>query len=109
MIKNKKYSEALNTIKPEALDSKGINSLEIMSYDVLNVVKNKKGVKSLYCTKEFVKYPEAYTYSVLLCGLLNDYLSKNQFDEKRLKRAESYFSQLDKEKSYLLDVVKEIQ
>lgn len=109
LIKSKKYSDALSVLNPEGLDPKGMNSLEFISYDVLNVYVNKKNVKNLYCSNEFRKYPNAYTYSVLLCGLLNDYLTKSVFDESRMKRALNYFSEVDREKSYLLDVVKEIK
>lgn len=109
LIKNKKYSEALSVLNPEALDPNGMNSLDFISYDALNVNVNKKNVKSLYCTEEFKKYPEAYTYSILICGLLNDYLTNDKFDEHRLKRAEKYFAEMDSEKAYLLEVVKEIK
>jgi hypothetical protein len=108
LVKNKKYSEALSVLNPESLDPNGMNSLEFITYDVLNVNVHKKNVKKLYCAEEFKKYPDAYTYSILVCGLLNDYLTNNKFDEQRLKRAEKYFAEMDREKAYLLEVVKEI-
>lgn len=109
LVKDKKYSEALAALNPEGMDQEGMNSLEFITYDALNVNLNKKNVKKLYCSTEFKNYPDAYTYSVLVCGLLNDYLTNNKFDEQRLKRAEKYFAEMDSGKSYLLEVVKEIK
>lgn len=108
MVKDKKYSEALVALNPDSLDPDGMNTLGFVTYDALNVNVNKNKVKDLYCSSEFKKYPDAYTYSTLICGLLNDYLTNNKFDEQRLKRAEKYFAEMDSEKSYLLEVVKEI-
>lgn len=109
LVKNKKYTEALSVLNPESLDPNGMNSLEFITYDALNVNVNKKNVKSLYCSEMFKKYPDAYTYSSLICGLLNDYLTNNKFDNQRLKRAEKYFAEMDPDKAYLLEVVKEIK
>lgn len=109
LIKSKNYLKALSILNPNDLDPKGINSLEFIIYDALNVHINKKKVKNLYCSEEYKKYPDSYTYSVLICGLLSDYLATNKFDEKRLKRATKYFAEIDREKSYLLEVVKEIK
>lgn len=108
LVKAKKYAEALSMLNPEKI-GEGDITIEVIIYDSLNVALNKKNVKTLFCEKEFKKYPNAYTYSTLTCGLLSDYLKKSKFDPERLKRAESYFAEMDSEKSYLLEVVKEIK
>lgn len=109
LMKNKKYAEVLASINPEALESDDQISLETIIYDVANVALNKKSVKKMYCTPEFKKYPNAYTYGVLVCGLLSDYLEVSKFNAERFKRAESYFSKDNVEKSYLFEAVKEIK
>lgn len=109
LVKNKQYEEVLSKLNPEALGTEGNMNLETIIYDSVNVALNKKNVKELHCLPQFKKYPKAYTYSVLICGLLNDYLANSKFNPERLKRAESYFNEMDKEKSYLLEVVKEIK
>lgn len=109
LVKSKQYKEVLTKLNPEALGAEGSMNLETIIFDSVNVALNKKNVKSLYCTPQYKKYPKAYTYSILICGLLTDYLEKSKFDPARLKRAESYFNEMDKEKSYLLEVVKEIK
>jgi len=107
LIKNKEYSKALSVLNPNSLENSD-NSSEAVIYDALNVSVHKKNVKNLYCEKEFKQYPDAYTYTVLICGLLNDYLTTSKFDEKRMARAERYFAE-EKNRMYLLDMVKEIK
>lgn len=107
LIKNKEYEKALSTLNPQALENAD-NSAEAVIYDALNVSVHQKNVKNLYCEKEYKQYPDAYTYTVLICGLLDDYLKNSKFDPKRLARAEKYFAE-EKERMYLLDMVKEIK
>lgn len=109
LVKSKKYSEAMAMINPVSLKGNDNLNLEVIIYDSLNVVLNKKSVKKLNCTDEYKKYPNAYTYSTLICGLLNDYVVQSKFNPKRLKRAENYFSKDNIDKAYLLEVVKEIK
>jgi hypothetical protein len=107
LVKNKEYQKALSTLNPAALEQSD-NSADAVLYDALNVSVHKKNVKNLYCEKELKQYPDAYTYTVLICGLLNDYLTTAKFDEKRLARAERYFAE-EKSRMYLLEMVKEIK
>lgn len=107
LVKNKEYQKALSVLNPQAFENSD-NSSQAIIYDALNVSVHKKNVKKLYCEKEFKQYPNAYTYTVLICGLLNDYLTNSKFDEKRLARAERYFAE-EKDRMYLLEMVKEIK
>lgn len=108
LVKKKNYQEALSKLNPAGMEEAGTN-LEVIIYDALNVALHKKSVKKLYCLNEYKKYPNAYTYSSLICGLLNDYIEKSEFNSERMKRAQKYFTEEDNEKIYLLDVVKEIK
>ena len=108
LIKNKEYLKALVSLNPKSL-KKSQNNFNIIVYDALNVSVNKKKVKELYCSDDLKKYPKAYTYSTLICGLLTDYISKSFFDEKRLKRARTYFTEENQDKKYLLDMVEELR
>lgn len=107
LIKNKEYQKAFVGINPEAV-KKSDDNFNITVYDSLNVVLNKKNVKTLNCTAQYKKYPKAYTYSTIICGLLTDYLKSGKFSDKKIKIAENYFSNDNPEKSYLLEMVKEI-
>lgn len=109
LVKSKQYAEALTKLNPAALGTEGDMNQETIIYDSLNVVQNKKNVKGLLCLPQYKKYPNAYTYSTLICGLLNDYLKTSKLDTTRLKRAEKYFAEENKDKAYLLEVVKEIK
>lgn len=107
LIKNKEYLKAFSAINPEAV-KKSTNNFNIIVYDSLNTLINKNKVKELYCAKDYQLHPKAYTYSVILCGLLTDYKSTSQFSVEKMKRAENYFSNDNTEKMYLLEMVKEI-
>ncbi len=108
LVKNKEYEKALGRLNPKALKD-GQNSFNAIVYDTLNVNVNKKNVKELYCMPEYKKFPNAYTYSTLLCGLLNDYLANGKFDQKRFKRAQTYFTEDNQEKKYLFEAVEGIR
>lgn len=107
LIKNKEYLKAFSALNPEAV-KKSTNNFNIIVYDSLNTLINKNKVTELHCSKDYQLYPKAYTYSVILCGLLTDYKSTTQFSPEKLKRAEIYFSTDNPEKMYLLEMVKEI-
>lgn len=108
LLKNKEYPKAFSLLNSEGI-KKAQNSFNITTYDSLNVLINKKNVKLLYCNKEYNEYPNAYAYSTLICGLLNDYLKSGNFSDKKMKRAEKFFEEEDTDKKYLLDMVKEIK
>lgn len=108
LIKNKEFEKGLSVINPDAL-KQSQDSFNIIAYDTLNVAVNKKNVKELYCAPEYKKYPNAYTYSIILCGLLSDYLKQGKFDEKKLARAQTYFKEENQEKKYLLEAVEGIK
>jgi hypothetical protein len=108
MLKNKEFIKAFSSLKPESLKESN-NSLEIIIYDSLNVLVNKKAAKNLYCEADYKKYPDSYSYSILICGLLHDYLQNGYFDKNRLVRAEAFFKEEASDKKYLLDMVKEIK
>lgn len=108
LLKSKQYEKAFSLLNPEGMKTSE-DSLRITSYDTLNVMLNKKNVKELHCNKEFKEFPDAYAYSTLICGLLNDYLKTGTFSANRMKRAETYFKEEAQEKKYLLDMVREIK
>ncbi|MDD4973740.1 MAG: hypothetical protein PHY93_05285 [Bacteriovorax sp.] len=108
LLKNKEYQKAFISINPAGL-KKSTNNFNITVYDSLNVLMNKKGVKELNCATEYKKYPKAYTYSIIICGLLTDYLESGKFSDKKMKRATSYFLNDNPEKNYLFELVKEIK
>jgi hypothetical protein len=107
LLKNKEYHKAFSTLNPAAMKNSD-DDFNITVFDSLNVLINKKSVKELYCNKQYKKYPSSYAYNIIICGLLNDYLQKGKFENKHLKNAEKYFNNDDKEKLYLLTMVKEI-
>ncbi len=108
LIADKKYEKALAFVNPNGL-TKSSDSFNIISYDILNVLVNKKNVKNLYCSDELKKYPDAYAYSTLLCHLLSDYMKGGKMQKANLVRAEKYFKSNSAEVKFLFDAVKEIK
>lgn len=108
LLKNKQYQKAFSLIDSEKI-KKSKSTLQVTSFDTLNVLLNKKNVKELYCNKDFKKFPDDYSYGILVCRLLNDYLKDGKFSAKNMKRAETYFKAEDPGKQYLLDMIKEIK
>lgn len=109
LVKSKQYAEAFSKLNPERMGGVDNTNLETIIYDLLNVKINKGHVKTLACNDEYKKYPNAYTYSILICGLLNDYMNTSKLNPERLKRAEKYFTEEAPDKSYMLEVVKEMK
>jgi hypothetical protein len=108
LIADKKYDKALAFVNPNGL-KKTSDSFNIISYDILNVLVNRKNVKGLYCSDELKKYPDAYAYSTLLCHLLSDYMKGGKMQKANLARAEKYFKSNSAEVRFLFEAVKEIK
>ncbi len=108
LLKNKDYHKAFELLSPTSL-SESTNDFNIIVYDSLNVFINHKKIKKLFCDKQYQKYPNSFSYSTLICGLLNDYLQFGKFSDKKIKMADIYFNQENKDKKYLYDIVREIK
>lgn len=108
LLKDKQYQKAFSLYTEDGI-KKSNDSFNVVVYDSLNILLNKKSVKHLYCDKEYKENRYAYVYSVLICGLLNDYLETGKFAEKNMKKAERYFSKTDVKNHFLLDMVKDIK
>lgn len=107
LLKKKDFERALASLNPEAIkDSK--NDFAKIAYDLLVVHKNKRNIKELQCEAKFKQYPHAYTYHILLCDLLIQYLEDGQFRKDSLERTEIYFKDTDKDRAYLFEILKEI-
>jgi uncharacterized protein YlxP (DUF503 family) len=108
LIEQKDYQKAFSLFNAKEIMNT-TDDFNIVIYDTLNVLLHKKAVQTLFCYKQYQKYPKAYVYNIILCGLLNDYLQQGKLDPKHLKRAESYFQKDDKRKMYLLKMLKDLK
>lgn len=108
LLKDKKYQKAFSLFSEDGI-KKSEDSFNVVVYDTLNILLNKKSVKHLYCDKEYKENLHAYVNSVLICGLLNDYLESGKFSDKKMKKAERYFLKTDAKNNFLLDMVKDIK
>lgn len=104
LLKNKKYDQAFAMLDPEKVKHSD-NSFHVIAYDMLNVLRNGKKVKNLYCNQVYEQYPKAYTYDMLLCGLLNDYLKTGTFSGQKMQRTRTYFAEEDRDRSWMLGMI----
>lgn len=106
LIKSHDYQKAFGLLNPQGI-AQSTNDFNITVYDSLNVLVNRKDVKTLYCNKQYKQYPDSFAMSTIICSLLNDYLDKGKFEEKHLKLADLYFKE-NGEKKYIFDMVNEL-
>ncbi len=108
-IIEKKYKEAFKLI-----DNPGINTLNVgykIEHDLLNVLVNKKMIKAekLHCFEKMKKYPKDWSYSILICTSLTEYLKKGRVSSKSLHNLERYFKKRATNRKHLLSALKGLQ
>jgi len=106
LLKAKEYHKAFSLLNPQGM-AQSTSDFNITVYDSLNVLLNRKDVKTLYCNKQYKQYPDSFAMSTIICSLLNDFLDKGKFEEKHLKTADLYFKE-NSEKKYIFDMVSEL-
>jgi hypothetical protein len=105
-IKSKSFVEALASLNPDGLQKADIGSK--VTYDLLNVVVNHERASNLLCDETYQKYPNAYSYSMMICGSLKKYLKEKKLSKNDLKALEDYFKENHQEKNYLLIPLREL-
>jgi hypothetical protein len=108
-IIEKKYREAFQLI-----DKMGIETLNVgykIEHDLLNVLVNKKKVKAekLHCYDKMKKYPKDWSYSILICTSLTEYLNKGRISSKNLHNLERYFTKRATNRKHLLSALKGLE
>ncbi|OUR99622.1 hypothetical protein A9Q84_00965 [Halobacteriovorax marinus] len=109
LIKKKKYRMALAKLDPNGVSDAGVQ-YEIL-YDLLRVLVLKKSIKSsqLLCAPRYKKFPDDYSYTMMICGSLHEYLKHSKVSNKSISQLEKYFSKRYSDKSYLLLALKELK
>lgn len=93
------------------IDKPGIESLNVgykIEHDLLNVLVHKQGVKAdkLHCYSKMKKYPNDWSYPILICTSLTEYLKKGQVSKKNFKKLERYFSKRATNRKHLLTALR---
>lgn len=109
LIEAKKYKEAFDLI-----DKQGIATLNIgykIEHDLLNILVNKKKIKAeqLHCFEKFKKYPNDWSYPIILCSSLSEYLKKGRVSARNFKKLERYFKKRATNRKHLLIALKELK
>lgn len=100
VLKEKKYEEELMKYNVEKLLEADLGT--IVDYDLLNVLHRQKNVSKLFCLDQYQKYPDAFVPTVIICGILNDYLNGKTIKEESFTRLEEYFKEINGKKKYVL-------
>lgn len=107
VLKEKKYEEELMKYNVEKLLETDLAS--IVDYDLLNVLHRQKKVSKLFCLEEYKKYPDAFAPAIIICGMLNDYISGKAISEDSFVRLEKYFQEINGQKKYVLPYLRELK
>jgi len=104
IIIKKNYIKAFSMLNRDAI-AKSKNLSMSITYDLLNVLVYKNKKTKLVCKKPFLKYPNSYTYSMLICGILIDYLKNNKISSTKMSELNNYFNKRFENKRYLYNAL----
>ncbi len=107
-IEDKKYAEALAMLNAASLKKSADLGLQA-TYDLL-VTLNQIPIdeKDYLCKKTLDKYPNSYTYSMLVCAAVIEYQKTKKLAPKTIAELEKYFKNFFQHKSHLLSAVKDL-
>ncbi len=108
LIKDKNYREAMALLNPLSINESNNYEME-STYDLLNVLTSGTKVSHLLCSKTLKKYPNSFSYSVIICDNLTFYLKNKKLNSEKIKNLTKYFKEINSKKSYLLDALLELK
>jgi hypothetical protein len=107
-IKSKQYHEALLMMNGPSIKESGNIGLQVI-FDALRTVNQLIiNDQDLYCRPTLDNFPNSYTYSMLICGALVEYQKSNAISKKTIETLKEYFKKHFNSKSYLLDVLNDV-
>lgn len=106
-IENQRYAEAFSMLDREGISKSDIQAK--ISYDTLAVAVIGKKAAPLLCEDTFKKYPGSYSYSMITCDVLLDYLSSGKKDAARVQKLRDFFKAEKSSQKYLLSIVENLK
>jgi len=106
-LKSKNYEKALSLMNPMHVKDAGI--IAQVQYDLLRTLAKKDINHQLLCSETFEKYGKIYSYSMMICSILQDYQKTKKVDSKNIQELESYFKAQANKESALLEMVKDLR
>lgn len=94
------------------LDREEISKSDIQSkinYDTLAVAVIGKKAAPLLCEPTFKKYPKSYSYSMMTCDVLLDYLASGSKNAAKLDKLREFFRKEKSSQSYLLSILEDLK
>jgi len=108
LIKEKNYRDAIALLNPLAIAESNNYDME-STYDLLNVLTNGSKVSHLLCSKTLKKYPNSFSYSVIICDNLTFYLKNKKLSTEKVQYLTKYFKEINQNKSYLLTALQDLK
>jgi hypothetical protein len=106
LMKAGHYAQALSLVNNEQV---GDSTIVIKTkVDLLRSLTRGRAQSELLCADTFAQYPNAYSYSMMICSILHDYQKEGTLNLETFKRLEEYFKHDHKHESYLLQMVKKL-
>ncbi len=111
LMREKKFNEAFALINPKGVEQSSLPHR--ITYDLLNVLVNRRKAGNLFCADDLKKYPDAYSYSIRLCKILSSYIEKGAVDPAAWQSLESFFKENNEsavqDKRYLVAAAEELK
>lgn len=107
LIKNKSYLQAYLMLNLEGLKDADIGIKT--TYDLLNCLVNKRKVKKYLCMDTYKKYPTAYSYSIKICGALEQYSREGKVSPTRIDDLKNFFNKNYQDKSFLAVALEDLK
>ena len=106
LIKQKKFAIAFKIFPVDNLKEGSLP--QKVTYDALHVMVKKQSVKSLFCLEDYNRYPNAFSYSIILCKGLKHYLKEGKVKPSHLQELKSYFSKNAQDRDFLFIILDEL-
>ena len=106
-VEKKRYAEAFSMLDRESTSKSDIQSK--ITYDVLAVSVIGKKAAPLLCEETFKKYPKSYSYSMISCDMLLDYLATGSKNAAKLEKLREFFRTEKSSQKYLLSVLEDLK
>lgn len=104
-----RYAEALARFHPEGVRHADIGTQA--TYDLLRVLVERPppAFDELLCAPVYARYPNSYSYSMKLCGILDSHLNEAQVSDAQIADLETFLRENYRQLRYLAAAARDLQ
>lgn len=108
-IRSGEYQKAFAMYNPEGVKQSDIGTKAIFDLVRVLVVGKDVSPESLLCHDSYQRYPNSHSYSMKICGILNEFLEKGEVSSSRLDDLEDFFQNNYRNLRYLHQAAKDLK